>query len=354
MFVSLAKELGAAINVLKECIVASEGACSFGHEAEPSPGSGDFRKIIGSVPARRDWLVFNHCASVTRIYAIWERFVEDTLDAWLRVLPKLYQRYTSLPAVLIYEHKAGVARLLPKVGEGRFRHLTPEKLLRGIYRGVSAEAAYELPVEVYMIHDRNLRTNTLCDLFRKVNVENCSEWIKSNREMTAFMDQIYGSQQTAEGQLDALVAYRNEAAHGYEVAEVLSDRELLKLAAFISVLGAVLADLMEFRYWTLRVAGNSAAVVGSITEHLKRPNAFIAKVSNSRIWLGQGLVALERDRCRRVTVTSLQDNDIPMDSYDAVGEVELGVKFSEQLTVGTKLIDPNQPVVCSFFTGEGI
>src|SRR5882672_8218124 len=188
MMTPLVKNLAAAISVLKQCIVASDRSCSFVHQSETSPVSADFTKIIGIAPARRDWLVFNHCASITRLYALWERFVEDALETWLRVVPEIYDRYSSLPGVLIYEHKVGVARLLPKVGEGRFKHLTPEKILRCIYRGVSAESAYELPVEVYMIHDRNLRMDTLCDLFRKVDLKKCREWIQSNPEMAAFMD----------------------------------------------------------------------------------------------------------------------------------------------------------------------
>jgi hypothetical protein len=354
MLSSRVKELHAALSVLRQCIVASDCACALANNASAPVFGDEIKKRGAGIPARRDWLIFNHCASLTRLYAIFSGFVEGALEEWLRELPKLYERYSSLPEVLRYEHKAGVARLLPKVGEGRFKHLTAENILRGIYFGVSIESGYDLPVEAYLIQDRNLKTEVLCDLFRRVGLSQLREWIRAHSDLQAFMNQAYGDQQTAEAQLDTLVDYRNEAAHGLDVAEVLSEQEQVKLAEFVSVLGAVLVEFIEFTYWQLRCEGKTAVLVGSVTEYFKEPDAFIAKVAKARIEVGQVLVALEKERCRRVTVLSLQDNGKPVEAFDAVGEAEAGIKFDVKLNIGARLLDPKPAPNDNGCLGAGI
>lgn len=321
-------------------MVASDSACSLANTpGSPALGEEVARRGEG-IPARRDWLVFNHCASLTRLYAVFSGFVESVVAEWLCKLPKLYEQYGMLPKVLRDEHKLGVARLLPKVGDGRFRRLTAENILRGIYLGVSIESGYDLPVEAYLNHERNLKMEVLCDLFRRVGLAQSREWIRAHGELQAFMDQTYGSQQTAEAQLDTLVGFRNEAAHGLDVAEVLSQQEQTKLAEFVLVFGVVLAEFIEFNYWQLRCEKNTGVLVGRITEYFAEPDAFVARVTNAKLEVGQTLVALETERCRRATILSLQDNGSSVASFNAVGEVEAGIKFDIRLSKGARLIDP--------------
>jgi hypothetical protein len=52
--------------------------------------------ISQDIPELTDWRVYHHCAVVTRLYAIYETFVEDLIEDWLILLPSLYSNYSEL------------------------------------------------------------------------------------------------------------------------------------------------------------------------------------------------------------------------------------------------------------------
>lgn len=56
-------------------------------------------KLINNIPDEREWQIYDHCAVVTRLYAIYERFVEDLIAAWLENLPNIVNKYSDLEAV---------------------------------------------------------------------------------------------------------------------------------------------------------------------------------------------------------------------------------------------------------------
>jgi MAE_28990/MAE_18760-like HEPN len=55
-----------------------------------------FTKLIEGVPSELEWQVYDHCAVVTRLYAIYERFVEDLIAEWLELLPDIVTKYSDL------------------------------------------------------------------------------------------------------------------------------------------------------------------------------------------------------------------------------------------------------------------
>lgn len=347
-------DLLGSVEGLKLCISAGDRACCLAHGDVTALPTVEFKQVLGRVPQRADWVVFNHCAGITRLYAIYECFAVTLIESWLRSLPGLFENYKALPDVLRGEHKAGVARLLMKVGKGRYQHLTTESLLRGLFQGLATGLDYELPVDVYRVEDRNLRPEVLAELFRRVSLDGLWNWITQHPEMTRFMSEVYGLQQTTEGQLNAFITYRNEAAHDRTVVDVLSEEELCKLADFIARLCVLMAKYVEMRIWKRRVEQNPHMIVGQVTECFAVPKAVVAKVRNCRFFVGQSLQAWKHDYFQEVTVQSLQDNDKDITEFTATDEVELGLCFGFDLQDGTSLVDPAMLVLGQPFVGLGI
>jgi hypothetical protein len=45
--------------------------------------SSEFAELVKVTPNEIPWKVYDHCATVTRLYAIYERFIEDIISDWL-------------------------------------------------------------------------------------------------------------------------------------------------------------------------------------------------------------------------------------------------------------------------------
>ena len=44
-----------------------------------------FNALIQDIPKATEWRVYDHCAVVTQLYAIYERFVEALITDWLLI-----------------------------------------------------------------------------------------------------------------------------------------------------------------------------------------------------------------------------------------------------------------------------
>ncbi|MFP4414277.1 MAE_28990/MAE_18760 family HEPN-like nuclease [Coleofasciculus sp.] len=119
-------------------------------------------QLTQDAPEPRDWRIYDHCAVVTRLYAIYERFVEDLIREWIQLLPDLFPVYADLEDRICNTHRIGVARLLLDITKNRFGHLSVEQVTRGLFYGASgAGEKYELLPDAFLLHEQNLRKDTL-------------------------------------------------------------------------------------------------------------------------------------------------------------------------------------------------
>jgi hypothetical protein len=115
------------------------------------------KEIKQDVPQITAWRIYDHCAAVTKLYAIYENFVEDLVRDWLILLPQLCQNYDDLDERIKNTHKLGVGRLLIDLNKNRYEHLTVEDVVNGLFEGVNNKTNYELVAEAFLFHEQNLR-----------------------------------------------------------------------------------------------------------------------------------------------------------------------------------------------------
>jgi hypothetical protein len=291
-----------------------------------------------AVPDRGDWIVYDHCASVTRLYAVYERFVGEVVTAWLDVVPTLFNGYSDLPESLRKHHRLGVAHLLPKAGQGRYKHLSITQVIEGLFRGAKLQQDHHFLYEQFAVTERNLRLDALSDLLARVGIDDLKGWFVRHRELQLFMATVYGGQETVDGKLNDLVSYRNEAAHGENIGQVLGLAEFLSLTEFIEAICASLAECVFHRVYRCQIANSPAAVIGKVTEVLPRPQAIIALLENCTIEKDQELIAFSRDSCKRVQILSLQLNGVDASKLDVIAPTEVGIRFSYMPSIGTNLV----------------
>src|SRR5262245_54767141 len=94
--------------------------------ATGTPG-GDLRdEYAATAPGDTEWRLYDHCAAVTRLYAIYEQFVTAAVGLWLSQLPDLYGPYGSLPESVRNAHRMGTGDILIHHGGDRYAHLTED------------------------------------------------------------------------------------------------------------------------------------------------------------------------------------------------------------------------------------
>src|SRR4051812_10065106 len=72
------------------------------------------QELRSQAPTKLTWQVFDHCAAVSRIYALYERSVEDLVTSYLAYMPRVSPAYLNLAESLRTQHRVGVGQILLK------------------------------------------------------------------------------------------------------------------------------------------------------------------------------------------------------------------------------------------------
>jgi len=297
----------------------------------------EFAALIEVIPTEKEWEIYDRSAVVTRLYAIYERFVEDLISDWLRLLPDLVPRYSDLGEKIQNTHREGIGRLLIDIKKNRFQHLSVEKVVQGLSCGITDTGKYELLPDAFLLHEQNLRKEVLETVLKNAGIDEAWKWVINHKEIKYFVEEVRGSQNTAEGELKQLVDYRNEAAHGV-VDEILGTQELLDLGDFVEALCKSLADLVTYNIILHQKDIGRVREIGKITEWFKKPQAGVAKVKEVTLVLGESvflvLVNDELSYCYSAKIESIQLDDISHNLVAITSETEVGLKFDRDARTG--------------------
>ncbi|NJL67033.1 MAG: hypothetical protein HC894_10075 [Microcoleus sp. SM1_3_4] len=294
----------------------------------------EFAALVEVTSSKREWQIYDRCAVVTRLYAIYERFVEDLISDWLRLMPDLVPRYSDLGERIQNTYREGIGRLLIDIKKNRFQHLSIEQLVQGLSCGIAGTGKYELLPDAFLLHEQNLRKEVLETLLKNAGIDEAWKWVINHKEIKYFVQEIRSRQNSAEAELKQLIDYRNQAAHG-SVNEILGIQELLDLADFVEALCKSLADLVTYNIILRQIAIEQVSEIGKITEWFKKPKAGVATVKEVTLSLGESvflvLVNDELSYCYSAKIESIQLDGISHDRVQITSETEVGLKFDRML-----------------------
>jgi hypothetical protein len=299
-------------------------------------------QLIEGVPRDREWRIYESCTVVTRLYAIYERFVEDLISDYLLEIVNLFPYY-ELPDKIKNTHREGVGRLLMEMKKNRFQHLSTEQVIRGLFYGVTEDSqtsnpvnSYELFPEAFLLHDQNLRDDILEKILANIAITDVWTWIKKHRDIKKFVAEV--SETPADAMLNKLVSYRNEAAHGF-VETILNSQDLLKYGDFLEILCQALAELLTYQIIKRKTEIGKAKEIGKITEWFKKPKAAIALVKEISLSVGDSLFAVSENSayCSLVMIESIKIDDKSTNYVEITTETEVGLQFNIDAKPGLSL-----------------
>jgi MAE_28990/MAE_18760-like HEPN len=290
-----------------------------------------FKELIEVIPTDREWLGYENCAAVTRLYAVYESFVEALIIKWIEELPSLVPKHSDLDERIKETHIDNVGRILRERNKQRFDGLSLEAAIYKLYCGVTDIQPYELLADAFIIHDRNLRKEDLEELLKNAGIHQLAwNWIKNNRNIKSFITDVI-QENTAEGLLKELIDYRNDAAHGLTINRILGSEELLQLCDFVEMICNSLSELVTYQLLLKEEKQGKVIKIGIISEWFKNPQAGVAKisnVSNVKLKTGDRLFLTSDADCQVAEIISLAINDNLYQEIDVSVTTEVGIKFN--------------------------
>lgn len=285
----------------------------------------DVGAIYNSSPDPTDWKIIDHCSVVTRLYAVFEKFVEDILGAHLQFL-EANVAYDQLDEKFRSHHRRSIGQMLMDLDKDRYKDVvTFDSILTdigGIFRG----ERYRLLPQAMLSHDQNLRMKDLIALFDRCGIPKLSEWTTRHRAIKKFFREGRQSDRV-DAELDQLVQYRNEAAHGGTgVTDVLGTEILIEYADFIEALCLALAECIQRNCILKAEELGKTRKIGVITE-VYSERRVVAIVGKGTFKVKDRPYLCGEAYCYRATIESIHQDSHPLPSITLLNDTEMGFAF---------------------------
>ncbi|MGH1393349.1 MAG: MAE_28990/MAE_18760 family HEPN-like nuclease, partial [Trichormus sp.] len=175
-------------------------------------------------------------------------------------------------------------------------------------------------------------------LLANAGILNAWTWVEKHRAIKYFLEEIRGSQNTLEGELNEFIGYRNEAAHGFP-DEVLGASTLLELCDFVDALSQALAELVTYQVIKRKELIGQIREAGKITEWFKKSNAAVAIVEEIKLSIGEKVFLVDEKTscCYLVAINSIKIDDKPVNYLQTTAGMEVGLQFDLSAKKGLRL-----------------
>ena len=294
----------------------------------------------------------DYAAFIIAMYGVLEKFVDDL--AWSHTeLESSRNKYSELSQKLRQKHLSQSAYLLGRgrLGEGRYRDVSEIDIIKNLYDCLTGETPYKLNRHAVVHHDYNLRSDIIRKVFASLGIHNIHglacrvetmiDWFSAAEGLESSSTKEV-PQKIVDLKLDDLVGRRNQLAHGArDTYESLDVNEMRARLAFLEAYGrslfrVIAGDYLE-RYYIR--SGEAISLGSPIGSPLKRGEVVVVRKPPRRIFRGQAIIAVRRNRVDRWgEILELQVTDVPVDSVELdSATAEIGLRADFKFTKGIEL-----------------
>ena len=273
--------------------------------------------------------ISNHCVGVTRLYAIYETYVDTLVREWLLRLPEIYSNYVVLPKEIHKAYRAGIAHILARYGENNphYENLSERKIVDGFHAGLSGKSTYSLLPDAFLTSPNNYRWETLNEIVHKAGI------LGAERELDYLVDSGAG-QTSIRSELNSLVEYRNQAAHIAVIDDILAVNRIIEISEYMRNLCHRLSDVVTSAYIKNGIKENKFICVAHV---IHRFSGTIIGVKSEKCSWHRGMklaVPCKGGVYKYATIQSLEVQRVRHETFDALGGEEMGLELD--IVVGSR------------------
>jgi hypothetical protein len=267
---------------------------------------------------------------------LYEQFVIELMDEWIKRLPQLYRQYVDLPEDFRKSYRLGVAEVLSKLAVERYQGLTELNVIQGLHDALYGSSSYELLSDALLINDRNLRPEVVEQLFNRIGIKDSWSWVRGHPEMKRIMKEEYGEGSHADSELRTFIRYRNQTAHGTP-EDILGLAEVKKTCNLVGCICTALAQLVTKSTLDRLQLQGQAVVIGRVA-HRYSGNIFQVQAATCKLAVNDEIYLSGHNVCVATTVVDIELNHIKCDCLDAQEGQMVGLKLGHPAKIDDEIL----------------
>ena len=266
---------------------------------------------------RRRFRAFAVSACVTRLYAVYENFVESIIGDYLDSLPELVP-FADLPDGVRKEYRIGFSSVLSKLDQARYSNLNHANMVQWYSQAITGDAKYKFVVQAFTRHDDNLRLSAVAAMAARVGLLDLRGWLAAHPSILGLYEDQNSVYERLEAELKDFVQMRNDAAHGSALDDLMGKEILHRYCELISALISGISSYLHKELLSKKQDCGKMALLGTITEVLRGPRAGILTLNReSSLTVGTKIHMVGQNFCYSEVVKSLQVDDQSIESISA-------------------------------------
>lgn len=287
---------------------------------------------------------FDYAAFAVALYASFEKFIENVVAAYARLLARQTQ-YSELPKKLVQRHMTKSAEILARgrLGEGRYAGIREVDVVKNLYDCLNGTSSYVLNDVAIVSHDPNLRRDEINKLFDAVGIENVCDHVS---RADAMLEWYCASNALSEPPQDGMprttiderirdvVERRNQVAHrGGNPDDLLGPAEMSEMIGFIEALARSIFSFAVAKYLQGHHVVSGRGIELQLREGpYQSGTVVVIDKPAQRLYVGQPVfVVVDSTWARWGRIRSLELDDVPVAAIEqgdpAVNGIGIGVDF---------------------------
>ncbi len=291
-------------------------------------GTPCFDPALGSTrtaPDRLEWRVIDHCAAVTRIYAIYEQFAHEMIREHLSLLQG-WISFADLPEPIRSSYRLGIAKILDKKEGPRFADIDLAQLIGGYDRALTGDE-YTLEPRAMLMQEQNLRLPELQRFMTACGIAGVTAWIEQHRALKDFFASDDRLTATAASEMAELIKYRNDAAHGsIDISDILHVNVLIEFCDFVAAVCEAMAERVQLAGLHSLKPYDHVKERGKVTESQKGGKVAIGAMTGF-FKVGSTVYLCGETYCVERRILSLQLEGVSHEEVNLTSATELGMMF---------------------------
>jgi len=294
------------------------------------------RAIQEHFRARNNKARYEYNTVIVSLYGYLERFIEELIGEYLRVVSSNVATFAELPAIIQANHLPFSLELARKADYQRYAGtVRVEDVVARLHLCFSSPDKYELNVEAFSQHTANFRHGIVAETFAKSGVGELGAALRKAETFKAFLatenperdleTYLAGNDEIVFARLDDLANRRNDVAHGTPTDDYLSHDLLRVLIDFVDAYTTSLGEIIYER--ALPFMAQKASVLGAAITVIDH-RIVCVDLPAGRVAVGDILIAKTQDGSRPYKggpIKEIQRDHVPTQSIEGGPGVQIGM-----------------------------
>jgi hypothetical protein len=284
--------------------------------------------LINESPLALAWRIYDHCATLTKIYSIFDLFMASLVGEICQTLPNCHPSFKELPPRTQETYRRGFAKVLAELKEKQYhKDLNEIDIVSSYLHAIEGNKGYKLLPEAFLVSKRALRLAQVYLIITDIGIQDVEQKLLGHPSLNYHTQNGAGEETKSDilrRKLNEFIDARNDAAH-QEVTEIWRLDKIHAAAYLIRDLCIAVCDTAEESLTRDLYKVGRYVNLGMVTELHSSGRGIVFRTKPCTLNLDTEILIVRKEKVRQSRIYSIEVDNVSHTSVDMGDGFEIGL-----------------------------